>query len=469
MDKSLKLSILLTSTFLSHTVLANDDLLPLAQIGETDLQQRMGQAVQSVCIGFLGTPGIVLPPEQQDLFNRCGEMVNTANRILGNGGATGKDLGVSASTLASYLQQVAGEEVAAQGNVATDAMMGQSVMVADRLASFLNVMGGVARVNHHFSDDSPEFTALGIGASSDTPADIGKWGVYASVKGGTGEKDTTDRENGFDLDDYQVLVGMDYMFNSQFVAGVAYGYRDLEADYFVSQREPGALMDATTDTFTVYSLYQSDVFYISAVLDYGTSDFDSSRRIDIISETENAGAPDRTLTSSTESSQYALALEAGYHFVNANRTISPYVQVRYLDMEIDAFAEQDSSSAGDTGGGLALAYQEQNIESLKTAVGGQISWSFNQDFGVMSPYLMAEWLYEHKDDSRAIKAQYVHDPRNIVIDFFTDEPDSDYFNAGVGVSFVFPNGIQAFVDASTTLGLEDFDYSVLTAGVRLSF
>ncbi len=469
MEKSFKLSILLASTFVTHTAIANDDLLPLAQIGETDLQQTMGQAVQSVCIGFLSTPGVVLPPQQQDLFNRCGEMVHTANRLLGNEGATGKDLGVSASTLASYLQQVAGEEVAAQSNVITEAMMGQSVMVADRLASLLDVMGGVARVNHHFADDKQHYNALGIGASSDTSLGNEKWGMYGSLKGGTGEKDTTDREDGFDLDDYQVLVGLDYMFSSQFVGGIAYGYRDLEADYFVSERVPGAQMDVTTDTFTLYSLYQTDHVYFSAVFDYGSSEFDSSRKIQIISETDNAGAPDRTLTSSTESDQYALALEAGYQLVHQNRTLSPYLKLRYLDMDIDEFAEQDSSEADGSGGGLALAYREQNVESLKTAIGGQVSWSFNQDFGVMTPYFMAEWIYEHKDDSRAIIAQYVFDPRNNVIEFITDEPDSDYFNAGLGVAFVFPNGLQAFFDANTTLGLDDFEYSMFTAGIRLSF
>ncbi|MCW8091157.1 autotransporter outer membrane beta-barrel domain-containing protein [Alteromonas sp. ASW11-130] len=470
METSVKLGIVIASSLFT-TVATSQENLPLGSIGQTDLQQRMGNAVQTVCMGFLGSSRAPTSPQQLDLFSRCGEMVHTANRILGSVNApTSKDLGVNKATLASYLQQVAGEEAAAQSNVVTEAMMGQSVVVADRLSSFMNTMSGIARVNHNYTGGSQDFNALGIGASSDALIQNQRWGVFGSLKSGMGDKDTTDREDGFELDDYQVLVGVDYIFNDHFVGGIAYGYRDVDADYDVSQRVPGAQMDVSTDTFTLYSLYQRDEFYFSTVLDIGSSEFDSSRNVQIISSvTDNSGAPDRILRSSTESTQYALSLEAGYQLVNDNRIISPYFKVRYLDMEIDEFAEQDSSETSTGGGGLALAYQEQNVESLKTALGGQISWTLNRDFGVLTPYLMAEWLYEHEDESRAITAQYVYDPQNNLIEFITDEPDSNYFNLGAGVSVVFPNGIQAFVDANTTVGLEDFTYTNFTAGVRMAF
>ncbi|WP_181902232.1 autotransporter outer membrane beta-barrel domain-containing protein [Thalassotalea euphylliae] len=476
MDKRINVSLLTSTLVIAPHIYINEinaneintDQIKtnLGTIGVTELQQRMGDAVQTVCGGFVvnGTDG---SKQQNDLFNRCGEMVHTANRLNGINGPRAKDLGVSAAELANYLQHVAGEEVATQSNVITDAMMGQNALIAERLSSLMNTMGGIAYTAPESNVTGFNFQSQGLGASSDGNE---KWGVYASVKGGFGEKDATDRENAFDLDDYNVLVGIDYLLNNEWVMGISYGYRDMEADYDVTDRVPDTQMDVTTDTISLYGLYHQNDFYLSAVVDFGSSEFDLARQIQIISTTDAPGAPNRTLSSSTDSDQHAVTLDVGYQMVSDNRTVMPYLKVSYLDIEIDSFAESDSSqsNAGE-GGGLALAYQKQEIESLKSILGGQISWVLNRDYGVMSPYILAEWHYEHDDESRAITAQYVHDPRNNLVEFVTDDPDSNYFNVGAGISMVYPNGIQAFIDVSTILALEDFDYTSVTVGVRKAF
>ena len=50
-----------------------------------------------------------------------------------------------------------------------------------------------------------------------------------------------------------------------------------------------------------------------------------------------------------------------------------------------------------------------------------------------------------------------------------DNPDTDYFNFGVGTSATFPRGISAFVDYATIWGLEDVTYHQFTGGLRMEF
>ena len=81
----------LIGVFASPHVLAYDPTTALGSLGQTELQQRTGDAVQTVC-GQLGQ----LPNRsslQDDLFDRCGNMVGNASVLTGGGPAEAKSLG----------------------------------------------------------------------------------------------------------------------------------------------------------------------------------------------------------------------------------------------------------------------------------------------------------------------------------------------------------------------------------------
>jgi outer membrane autotransporter protein len=205
---------------------------------------------------------------------------------------------------------------------------------------------------------------------------------------------------------------------------------------------------------------------MSAILGYGNSDFDTSRSVQYTSNNPNPNlnGANRLLSSSSESDQYNISLTMGYQMIREATTISPYVKLSYLDVEIDDFAEIDSS-----GGGLGLKYNSQNIESFRGILGVQASWIINQDFGVFSPYVIAEWHSEFKDDPNTITFQYVHDPRNNQISFESDAVDSNFFNFTVGTSLILPNSFQLYADFSSVVGFKDFDYNSINLGIRKAF
>lgn len=457
-----KLIVFSTLLGVSSASLAAEDNLPLGAAGETELQQRMGNAVQTVCGQFIANQDFSENAQRADLFDRCGEMVNTALELPIE---TSKSLGISLAELANVLQEIAGEETLAQGSIATDTMSGQNAMIGNRISGLLAKLG-----NANYSDPDEYYAnnsrILGMGASGDDVGLSEDFSIFANVSVGSGEKDVTDRENGFDLDATTFIVGADYRLNNTTVVGASIGWETYDADYTVNQRVSGGDMSVDTTTLSLYGLYSQENYYMSAIVGYGNSDFDTSRNVQYASNNPNPNlnGANRRLSSTSESNQTNVSLTMGYQMVSEATTISPYVKLSYLDVEIDDFAEVDSS-----GGGLGLRYDAQNIESFRGILGVQASWIISQDFGVFSPYVIAEWHNEFKDEPNTITFQYIHDPRNNQISFESDTVDKSFFNLTVGTSLVLPNSFQLYADFSSIVGFDDFDYSSVNFGIRRAF
>jgi outer membrane lipase/esterase len=455
---------LLFCSLMSGAVYADDTTL--GSFGETELQKAMGNGVQTVCGGFVQN-GDASTEQQKDLFSRCGEMVHSANELAENGGATAKSLGVSGSELAAILQQIAGEEVIAQGNIATDTMSGQNAMVSSRIST---LMQRTARVQYNDPNGTDTYASkrqiLGMGASGDEVGLSENFSIFANISGGRGSKDATDREDAFDLDASSFIVGADYRINNSTVLGASIGWDTYDADYDINQRVTGGKMEADTTTTSIYALYNNNNYYVSGILGFGNSEFDTSRRVNYASNNpDTAQGADRNISSNTDSKQTSFSATLGYQMLNGATSINPYLKLSYLDVEIDAFAEQDSLANG----GLGLQYEDQNIKSTKGILGVQVSWVVNQDFGVINPYVIAEWQNEFETDSNSVVAQYISDPRNNQIIFNSDEADSSFFNFSAGASLVLPNSLQLFIDVSSLVGMDDFDYNSLTLGIRKAF
>lgn len=450
------------STLLGVSSASFADDLPLGAAGETELQKRMGNGVQTVCGQFIANQDFSKNTQRADLFDRCGEMVHTATGLPID---ASKSLGISLAELANVLQEVAGEELMAQSSIATDTMSGQNAMIGTRISGLLTRL---ANVNHTDSDDSygNNSRILGMGASGDDVGLNENFSMFANVSGGNGEKDATDRENGFDLDGMTFIVGADYRLNNSTVVGASIGWEAYDANYTKNQRVSGGDMSVATTTLSLYGLYSQENYYMSAILGYGNSDFDTTRSVQYASNNPNPNlnGANRQLSSKSKSDQYNVSLTMGYQMVREASTITPYIKLSYLDVEIDDFAEVDSS-----GGGLGLQYYSQNIESFRGILGVQASWVSNQNFGVLSPYVIAEWHNEFKDDPHTLTFQYVHDPRNNQISLESDAVDSNFFNFTVGTSLILPNAFQLHADISSIVGFEGFDYNSINFGIRKAF
>lgn len=146
-------------------------------------------------------------------------------------------------------------------------------------------------------------------------------------------------------------------------------------------------------------------------------------------------------------------------------SLTPYGRGTYQKTTIDAFSETG-------GGGLNLAFDEQDNESLTSTLGAQASYAISTGFGVLLPTIYAEWVHEFRNDQSGVGVRYAADPTPSQLSRFTvgfDAPDRNYFNLGVGLAATLPNGWSAFGNFETVAGLRDTTSHVVTLGGRLEF
>jgi len=432
---------------------------PLGQAGGSDLQQRTGDAVQAVCGQFIqngiddAAPNAAL---QADLFDKCGEMVNTANALNGAEMGTARNLGISAEQLQGALQNVAGEEALASGSLSTEISADQSANVTKRIASLLSGTAGlqVSSANLFGSDGVFAFDQTQIsgpmtgGAASLDPSNPSGLGAYVNGIVGEAARSGTESEDGFEATSTGITVGLDYNFNSQWVLGAAFGVTSHSADFIENENVAGGGLDMDSLALSLYGLWLGDDWYLDSIVSFGSGTVDLERRVVARAE--------------TDSTQLGFSVGAGMDIVNGPFTIAPYGRLSLLSVTIDAYDETGAQ-------GLDLSVDEQDIESITSAFGFRLVAIKSTSFGVLAPQLSMELVHEFADNERELVTTYVNDPRQNELLVTTDAPDRDYLVAGMGISSVTRGGLQTFADVKSSIGLEGINDVVYTIGGRFEF
>lgn len=428
--------------------------------GQSETQSNLGKAIETICPVLAQSNSRT--PDQTELLGVCGSMISNT-------------LGLSDSDMLGALQDIAHEEIAAQGSMATETSSVQQANIGMRMSELLGKIPGASMANLQFRQNgktimpetlgfNPKYGERG-GAAGDDDAGWGKFGVFVNGTIGFGDRDRTQREDAFDFDTSGITAGMDYRFTDNFVLGVAIGYSRLDVDIIRNTSASGGNIDANSYSLSTYGLYYLDNFYLNGMLTYTSNDYDIKRRVIIPSNNPAIPAIDRTASANTDSDQIALSLGGGYELSQNGWTYGPSIRIDYLDVDIDGYTETGA-------GGLNLQISSQDIKSLTSNLGAQVSYAISQNFGILIPQGRVAWVHEFKDESRSIAARYLHDPDNTNPTFWsapTDNPDRNYFTLGLGVSGVFKGGMQAFFDYETILGLSNLSYHIFTVGVRSEF
>ena len=245
---------------------------------------------------------------------------------------------------------------------------------------------------------------------------------------------------------------MDYRYSDELILGGALGYASSGMD-FNSSRGNQDITGYTLSAFGTW--YQSEKVYVDGIVSYGWNAFDINRRIQF-------GTTDVTARGNTDGTELAASIGAGYDFNRDAFTFGPFARVNYIQVEIDAYEENPA-------GGLEQGYDDQNVKSLTTLLGGQMSYAISTKRGVFLPLLRMEWAHEFEDNSRSITARFLNDPTTGRFEVSTDSPDRDYLNLGTGVSAVFEEGRSAFIYYETVLGRDNLTEHSIAGGLRFEF
>lgn len=270
------------------------------------------------------------------------------------------------------------------------------------------------------------------------------------------DKDTTRFEAGFERDTVGGTIGVDYLFRSGLVLGTAVSYAHEFGDY----DGVGGGFDHDAYGILVYgSVVPFAGLFVDGVAGYTRKNYGFDRRASYSDPSNTVGG---STSGDTDGNEFKVGINTGYDFFLGRFTVGPRAGVLYRETTMDSFRESG-------GTGLELAYDNQNIQSLITTVGVYGSVALSTGFGVIVPQATAEYVHEFLDDQRSVGFSLVQDPQGARFLFQTDRPDRDYFNLGVGVVMVLPNGLQPFLNFRELVGYKDRNSHTVSLGLRVPF
>jgi outer membrane autotransporter protein len=360
------------------------------------------------------------------------------------------------------IQQLVPSQLPSQGNYSVELQHNQFKNITSRLVQLRAGATGASAsdLSLNFKGQSSLTQSLaallsntrGGGASADEAQSMGRLGVFINGSGSFGDRNTTDDELGFDFSTSGISAGVDYRISDELVFGGALGYASNEMDFENSQGD----QDIKGYTLSAYgSWYQSENVYIDGILSYGTNNFDMTRHIQF-------GTTDVKARGDTDGTEFAVSIGGAYDMNRDALNFGPFVRLNYIKAQIDAFEENTAT-------GLELAYDDQEVDSLTSLVGGQATYAVSTRYGVITPQARLEWAHEFKHDSRNITARFLNDPTSGRFEIGTDDPDRDYFNLGLGVTAVFAKGRTAFLYYEAVLDRDNLNNHSIAGGVRFEF
>lgn len=436
--------------------------LSLSGSGLTGNQIAAGATIDILC------PRNIVGAQLQDRCNALidGRAQGSPPSKAGTGTAAGS---VTDAQLSSILGSVTSEQTAAQGTNAVEMANNQQGNIGARFAAIrqgrqggLNISGLMLRDSHGNLLSKTELdklsSALNPLAAGDGSSVFDRLGIFVNGSIDIGDRNTTLNEIGFGVDQYGTTAGIDYRFTDNFIMGAAFGFQHADTEYASSLGS----MDSDSFSGSLYGTFYTDNgFYIDGIFSGSSLKYETRRNIEY---TVSAGstvldAVRTTAFGNNEGREYNASLNGGYNFNFGGLTLTPQARVEYINTQIDALNE--------TGGrGWALHIDEQEINSLTSALGGQAAYPFSFTWGVLIPTLRAEWVHEFMNGNRTITAHFMQDPSKTRFNILTDSPDRDFMYLGAGLSAQFTHGISAFVNYETLLAHKFASNHSFTGGVR---
>lgn len=305
--------------------------------------------------------------------------------------------------------------------------------------------------------------------SEDPDSDAGRLGVFATLNGGFGEVDDRGEAEGYDVHGAGFNVGVDYRLADSLVAGLGFGWNrnNTEFDAVAAANGSGARVGGgEIDTYaysgSLYGSFFEGPFHLDGVFTYTYVDYESERPVVLL----EIGTPlALKAKGDTHANQVGVSFGGGYDFEWEALAIGPTAQLNYRGTWIDDYKERGVP-------GFPLDYDDQEIHSLVTSVGGEASYAISTPIGVVIPHLRGSYEHEFENDERDIDARLFLNDNPGALDVLTSRtssPDRDYGRVGGGVSAQFPGGVAAFVDYEALVGLSDVEYHLFTLGGRIAF
>ncbi len=441
------------------TVAAPAQRASLAELPNlTPNKLKMARALDRICetLSEMQESEASLTSEQRTLSERCNGLYfdNTAANQSQALDALGADDFTAARTQTlmfsnTFHANVMDRLVALRGGARGLSLAGLNIMLDGRLVP-------LAQIQEMVKD------LLGGGASSDADEAGGlfddKLGLWIRGNYSMGEKDQSAASPSFEADQWALTGGIDYRLSERSVVGVSLAYGQAGIDFDPSGE--GSL-DTTSWAASLYgSVYAAKNFYLDAIANVASSDYDAARNITYVDGTGLITADAR---GTTDGLTLSGGVSGGYDFLLGRFTISPTLGLFYIDATIDGFTERGAA-------GLNLIYDEQNFSSLTGNLGLRTTYALNTSWGVLLPHVRIDYVREFEDDVDVFGVRFAGDPNAnstppILVE--TDNPDRSYWRLATGLSAQFAHGISGYVEYQRLESFQYISFEDVSIGLRI--
>jgi uncharacterized protein YhjY with autotransporter beta-barrel domain len=247
-----------------------------------------------------------------------------------------------------------------------------------------------------------------------------------------------------------VQLGADYRITPHFLVGALFGYGHTDA----TLDNIGSTASVDTYSPAVYASYSDSGWYANALASYGFSEYDQDRNIAI-------GAFNSTAHSSPSGNQVVGNLDGGYDFHHGHWTFGPTLGLQYVHLEVDGYTETGAPGAN-------LDVSDNQTDSLRSRLGGRISYAVQDAGMIFTPHLYASWQHEFLDQSRGITSQF----DGLGAGSFsvaTPNPSRDSALVDVGLDAQIDQTWTVFADYAVQAGQDNYFGQSVQAGVKIGF
>ena len=247
-----------------------------------------------------------------------------------------------------------------------------------------------------------------------------------------------------DVDGYFFGGGIEYFPSETSMIGLSGFYSDLDADVALNQQA-----DAKSMAVSLYGSAKTvDGFVVDGQVSLIDLDIDTARTVSFLGGSQ-------TLTSESSNSGFAAAVGLAYDFEGPLGTISPGIELRYVDHSFDTVTE--------TGGSLALTINREDVESLQ----GRIGLDYQSAGGPIQVDANIDFVHEYEDGPSVFTAQFAGGT-GPAVPFLLANQTKDWGEAGLSVQYV-SGGAQFGIGFDTTIGRDNADAQTYRAMASFKF
>jgi uncharacterized protein YhjY with autotransporter beta-barrel domain len=250
----------------------------------------------------------------------------------------------------------------------------------------------------------------------------------------------------FDDNTESVTLGADYRFTPNFLFGLTAGYA--HTDVTLDTVGSSATVDSYSPGF--YASYADHGWYANLAGDYLHNAYTQDRHIAFLGQ---------TASSAPEGNEGVVNLDGGYDFHHGALAYGPLAGIQYTHLSVDGYSE--------TGSAANLTVSESDSDSLRSRLGGEISYAFNQHGVAITPHLDASWQHEFLDQSRGITSQFGFGGGSFAVR--TPNPSRDSALVDAGITADLNQTVNIFADYIAQAGQDNYFGQSVQAGVKIGF